>query len=283
MKLVREEITMKTAVLSCIAATAIAAPHADAARLIANNITTSNLVEIDPVTGNATSFTTHQIPGNVSGLAFQQQTGTLYGISNSGNPAFQGIYTFDLETGAAQLAPITQFVPHPIATVSALAADPNSNKLYALQTGSTTRSAIWEIDLDAGTYNQLTVDFDPFMSALTFTDDGRLLAGSTNFFTGQGSLYEINLDTIEATELFSSADLRMTGLTVDADTGQILATYNGGTGAQSSIFSIGDEDGSTQLIASNLSGNYLALVSVPAPGGAALLGLAGMAAIRRRR
>lgn len=273
---------MRPSTVGLLMAAAVAIPSANAAELIANDTTNSRLVDIDPVTGNATPFATHTIPGNISGLTYQSSTGTVYGISNSANPALQGIYTFDVQTGAAQLAPITAITPHPIATVSALAADPNSNKLYALQTGSITRSALWEIDLDLGTYTQLTVDFDPFMAALTFTDDGRLLAGSANFFTGSGALYEIDLQAVTATALFTSNDLAMTGLTVDADTGELIGTFNG-FGAQNTIFTIDESNGSTTLLGSNTIGAYNAIVSIPAPGGAALLGVAGLCAVRRRR
>lgn len=252
-------------------------------QLIANDTEGSRLIALDPSTGAANPFQTHTIPGNVVGLTYQASSGTLFGISNGPSNAFNGIYTFDLEDGSAALAPITQANPHPINVVSALAAHPTDNVLYALQTGSPTRSALWSIDLDTGTYTQLTVDLDPFMTALTFTSDGTLIAGSANFFTNQGTLYKVDLDTVTTSEIATSSDLLMTGLAADPISGNLYGVYNG-FGSIDTLFEIDASNGLTTDIATFDLGNLNAVAFIPAPGiSMAFLTAGGLIARRRNR
>lgn len=256
-----------TAALGTLASAGSAVAAGDpgaAVSLLANDTQNSRLVDVDLAGAATTPFATHTIPGNVVGLTYHASADTVYGISNGLNPALNGIYIFDPVDGTATLAPITQSEPHPIDLVSALAAAPNDQVLYALQTGSPTRSGLWRIDLLAGTFTQLADDLDPFMGGLTFMPDGRLLAISADFFANTGALYEIDLGTASATMLFSSPDLRATGLTVDLETGALLGTFNG-FGAGNTIFEIDPATGATTPILSESAGVFNALVSVPVP------------------
>lgn len=247
-----------------LAAGLTACGQAPPERVLANDTENSRLAEIDLDSGSVSPFAPHGIPGNVVGLAYQEASGLLYGISNGSNPALNGIYIFDTEDGSAQLAPITSQNAHPINVVSALVADPDSNTLYALQTGSPTRSALWEIDLDTNTFTQLANDLDPFMTALAYAPDGRLLAGSANFFTDLGTLYEVDTATATASALFTSAELRMTGLAVDPISGEVLGVFNG-FGSASSVFEIDLQTGATTPVIGGLAGSYGALTTVPGP------------------
>ena len=237
-----------------------AAAGSSDAQLLVNDTEASQLIDV--TSGTPAPYGTHFIPGNVVGLTYQASTGAVYGIANGPNPAFNGIYLFNPADGSAQLATITELEPHPIDLVSALAAPPDENVLYALQTGSVTRSALWRIDLDTSTYTQLTIDFPPFMTALTFAPDGRLLAGSANFLTNLGALYEIDLQTITAVPLHASPALRMTGLTIDAETGDLVGTFNG-FGDINTVFRIDEATGATTPMLSSTDGVWNAVVSVP--------------------
>ncbi|MHC5211207.1 MAG: NHL repeat-containing protein [Planctomycetota bacterium] len=102
---------------------------ADTNTLYGANRQTGQLLEIDPATGAATAITPPGVNGLLGDIAFDPNTGTLYGLMFSG--ISDKLFTVDTLTGVAEPIPtVTELL---LGTI-ALTFDPTTDTLYGMNT-----------------------------------------------------------------------------------------------------------------------------------------------------
>lgn len=234
----------------------------------------TNILELNPLTG-AVIGTTPIIgtTGTVGGLAYDANTGTMFLSSTSQD----NLWTIDINTGVATLVGLynvgTEVVMH------GLEVD-DTGQLYGYSTNLASGARFFSINRNTG---QATPISDPGFGG--FGSLGFVPGTQTMFLsdTVGDQLWTINRLTGAATVVgpFGVTTQVGVGMAYDPAYG-LLAVNNSG---QDALYSLNLQTGAATLISNLTSGNMLSLafVPIPAPGTIVLLGLAGVACVRRRR
>jgi hypothetical protein len=259
----------KIALLS-VAALALAGSAFAQGRLFAVD-SARNFYDVDMTTGAANLI--GQISSNAGttgGLAYDGSTGTLYLTSTS----LDSLFTLDITTLTATL--VGEYGDSGI-VMHGLEWDSSTGTLYGASGGGTTAGNLYTVNTGTG--------FASFVgnSGLTsFTNLGYNSGNGTMYATNSGadSFYTMNVATGAATlvgPLLNSTNPN--GLAYNAANGILYMVDN----TTDNLYSMNLTTGEANIIGGLGSGNYLGLVWIPTPASAALLGLGGFAATRRRR
>lgn len=244
----------------------LASPASAQNRLVATGTFPRELLDIGLTTGDPSLIA--EVDEFIAGLAYDRNTSTLYGIES-----FLGsrLFTIDPNTGARTVVGNTG-----INGFRGLAYDPNAKVLYAsffsgrdLYTVDTTTAAATFVG-DIGFSNVNGLAFDPNTNTLYGTAFEELITIDTT--TGAGTSV-------------GSTGIAGAGAAFDADTNTLYAT---GANTPRVLYTINTSTGeATQIGANDISNQLggLAVVVIPEPASAALLGLAGVALMcgRNRR
>ncbi len=232
-----------------------------------------NLHELNPVTGailNTTPIT--GAPGVVGGLAYHAASDTLYLTSTS----LDNLWTLNYTTGVA--TQVGLYNVGATVVMHGLGID-NTGQLYGYSTNPASAARFFSIDRNTG---QATGISDPGFAG--FGSLGFVAATSTMYVadTVGDQLFSIDRTTGVTTLVgpFGVASQVGVGMAYDPAFG-MLAVNNSGTDA---LYSLNLQTGAATLIANLTTSNMLSLEFViPAPGAAAVVGLGGLALLRRRR
>jgi DNA-binding beta-propeller fold protein YncE len=209
----------------------------------------------------------------ITGMAYDRNTDTFYGISPSGNR----VYTIDEHTGAARGLPDMLAYDN----ANGLAFDPINNILYG--TDNNTNDLFW-VDLANGRSNTIARIGGGFseIEGLAFDADNDVLYGLTQL---QSAIVSIDVRTGEATHVASIESQVWRGLTWDGDTASLyLSAVN--IFEDAAIFRYNIADDRLVFVGHSIGVEAvqgLAHRSIPAPASVAVLGLGGAFASRRRR
>ena len=261
---------MKKIAFASVAALTLAGAAFAQGRLFAVD-SSRNFYDIDMNTGARTLI--GQITANAgttAGLAYNTQNGTLY-VSSSGNDA---LYTLDINTLEATL--VGEYGDSGI-VMHGLEWDSSTGTLYGASGGGTTAGNFYTINTSTG-----VASFVGNSGLTSFTNIGYHAGLDVMFATNSGtdSFYTIDRATGAATlvgPLLNAANPN--GLAYNASNGLLYMIDNN----TDMLYSMNLNTGEAVAIGSTGTGNLLGLVWVPSPGAAALLGMGGLVASRRRR
>lgn len=249
------------------------------------------------------------------GAAAACASGQLFGVGGFGPFATQSLYTIDASTGAATLVGNTG-----LTEIADIAYDPFSDRMYALTRGADlytlnrTTGAATLLASVAGTQPEGSLAFDLAASRLLATRSDELGVvntataafsavggpGATDdndfsglAFNGLGVLYayakngsiEDSLVRIDPTTGVATR-VGLTGISSFSAVGGLAfdPVFNGMyLTSGSHLYRVDVNDGSASLIGSHGSGGFSGIAFIPSPGAGMLLGLAAVAAGRRRR
>ncbi len=232
-----------------------------------------NLVELNPTTGATINSTpiTGGLSGSIGGLAYDANTNTLFLSSTT----LDNLWRLDYTTGAATL--IGGYNLGGTEVMHGLGID-NTGQLYGYSTNVAMGARFFSIDRNTG---QATGISDPGFGGF----------GSMSFVAATNTMYLadtvgdrlLTIDRISGVAtpvgLFGVAAQVGVGMAYDPAFG-MLGVNNSG---QDALYSLNLQTGAATLISNLTTSNILSLEFVPAPGTLALLGLGGLACVRRRR
>jgi DNA-binding beta-propeller fold protein YncE len=236
----------------------------------------SRLVEIDGATGASTQIATLSGPSfsPIGALAYDPFTDTLYGASSSNTVA--SLFTINRTTGAVSLVG-----SYGVGSVfmHGLEFNAQTRRLYSTSSSSTTDGVLYELNPATGA------------ATVIGAMPGRRGFGSLGFNTSTGVMYwaDTTSDELYTINLATAATTLVGPLGVTTQVGAglayhptigMLAVNNSGTDTLS-VLNL--STGAATLIGNTGTSNMLAIAVIPAPAPLALLGLAGLAASRRRR
>jgi hypothetical protein len=266
---VRRKTMKKIALLGALALTMTGSAFAQG-RLFAID-SSRNIYDVDMMTGAASQI--GQISSNAGttgGLAYDFSTGTMYLTSTS----LDSLYTLDINTGAATL--VGEYGDSGI-VMHGLEWDSSTGTLYGASGGGTTAGNFYTINTSTG-----VATFVGNNGLTSFTNLGYDSANDAMYATNSGadSFYSVDRATGAATligPLLNSTNPN--GLAFNASNGLMYMVDN----STDLLYTMNLQTGEANVVGALGSGNYLGLVWIPTPGAAALLGLGGLAAARRRR
>lgn len=229
--------------------------------------TDATLIQIDLSTGVGTAITDIAGVNSVAGLAFDQQSGTLYG----GSGTLDQVLEIDLLTG--QTTVISNFGA---LGTAGMTFDAATGLLLAID-GAT--DALFSIDPSDGSINTIGSTGFSQIFGLTIDPATRTLYG-IDIFNDQ--LVAIDADTASASVISTfDADV-VSGLAFDEVTQSLFATVNI-DGPAGTLISIDPTTGQSITIGSIGFGSVQGLAFIPGPGAAGVMVMGGLLAARRRR
>lgn len=265
---------------------------------------TASIIQIDDLFGSpiVTTLAQGEPLQNPIGLKYHGKTGQLITInhvdSQINKPKNEGIYAIDPSTGAVTEVYKQQDGQVPVyKTGYRLVADPNSDDFFVTCVNGgvydggpgdmNKGSCIWRLSINPNTLQgtvTLLADLSSVLNdPLTFVRGITAVPGTNDLYIGDGATKAIYRMTLDGNGDYSSISAIATGI---QDPWEII--YNPYTnklvyGEQdiSTISQMNLDGSNIQLLASGVGARGLAIV--PTPGGAALLGFAGLLASRRRR
>ncbi len=261
---------MKKVALLSVAALTLAGTAFAQGRLFAVD-SSRNFYDVDMNTGAANLI--GQISANAgttAGLAYDGSTGTLYLTSSS----LDALFTLDINTLTATL--VGPYGDSGI-VMHGLEWDSSTGTLYGASGGGTTNGNFYTVSTATG-----VATFVGNNGLTSFTNLGYNSATNSMYATNSGadSFYSVDVATGAATligPLVNSTNPN--GLAYNAANGIMYMVDN----TTDNLYSMNLATGEANIIGGLGSGNYLGLVWIPTPASAALLGLGGLAAARRRR
>lgn len=236
----------------------------------------TRLVEIDGATGASTQIATLSGAafGTIGALAYDPFTDTLYASSSSSTVL--SLFTINRTSGAVSLVGsygVTGIFMH------GLEFNTQNRRLYSTSSGSATDAVLYELNTSTGAATAIG------------TMPGRRGFGSLGFNSSTGVMYwaDTTSDELYTVDLTTAAATLVGPLGIASQIGAgmayhptigMLAVNNSGTDTLS-VLNL--STGAATLIGNTGTSNMLSVVVIPAPAPLALLGLAGLAASRRRR
>lgn len=215
------------------------------------------ILDINPLTGAATSIGSSASPSQLDGLAFDSNTGTLYGTDTVSN----GLYKVDTSTGAATFVATLSISPN---GSTGLAFDINSNRLF--MTWDSINSALYSIDPLTGATTAIGGGLGVSIEALGYDPFHAILYGIAQ----DANLYQISTSTGAATLIGALGVAWGFPSTFGAD-------YDASNDTLYAVNSFGDND---RLFTVNTSTGEATLVGSLGFGGVAALGIdSGMTAV----
>lgn len=249
---------------------------ATAQEFVAVNISPSpdEIVKFDVETPGDSTFV-QTVPANfIRGLEMDSETTGWFVASSSISGSPTGFYRIE-DGGATQIAPIP--FDNNSGSGGMTFGPGNQFLYYALNDGDT--NSLWQIDF-AGNFTLIgqvssTVDTDIDINGLAFDES----TGSLFALDAQAdALMRVDLETLEATPVGNL------GLSVSAIGGMDFALDDSGLFAASTFgdfYRIDPVTGQGTLLG-DLGFNTSAIAAIPEPASIVLLGLAGLALLRRR-
>lgn len=247
-----------------IAAAVFAAAGSVASADILYTVNPANdtLVRLDTNTLTLTTVGPLGVPFDFGGLAYDGST--MYMVQGF---AGQGLYTVDLDTGAATLVG-----NHGSSDMFGLEYDPSTGKLYGSE--STRNSGFYELNRQTGA---ATLIGDPGISldGLSYDSRRNILVGG---YAGPGDLYSIDRGNGSASLLFDGDFFNNAGMAyIPSLDAHWMVDWSG------NLYSFDPNNGYARTLLANLGAAHDGLALVPAPGALGLLAVGGLAAARRRR
>ncbi len=239
-------------------------------RLLAVDTSGSQLLELDPITGQSTFIASVQGGGTIGALAYDPTTDTLYASSTS----LDELYKIDYKTGVATLVgPYNLAGINPV--MHGLEYHPLTGKLYGIDY---TSKGLCEIDKNTG--QAILIGTTPLtgFGSIAWDASANIMFGGDS---GTDSLWQIDLSTGAGTLVgpfnAPSAGSLGTGMAWSPSYG-LYGVNNAGT---DSLWQIDTATGQATLIANLSTSNVISIAFIPEP--ASLLGLVALVGLLRRR
>jgi len=267
-----EEEVMKSVryLLALTTLAVLVLPASGQERLLAVDTSGSQLLQLDPVSGQSTFIANVQGGGTIGALAYDPTTDTLYASSTS----LDELWKIDYKTGLATLVGAYNLAGiNPV--MHGLEYHPVTGKLYGIDY---TSKGLCEIDKNTGQAVLIgTTPLTGFGSIAWDASAGVMFGGDS----GTDSLWKIDLGTGAGTLVgpfnAPSAGSLGTGMAWSPTYG-LYAVNNAGT---DSLWKIDTATGQATLIANLSTSNVISIAFIPEP--ASLAALAILSGLIRRR
>jgi len=253
------------------------------ASLTGQPMTTSNIVDIDPMTGAATNARNTGVYG-LAGIAIQPTSGLLYGLTSVVSTPANSLIRIDPVTGSVNVVGPTGL---PSIIEGDLAFNPIDGMLYGIQDAgpSFMQSNLFRINPNNGVSTIVgNTGSNGDLSALAFNSSGTLFA------IDSGGLANSTLLTIDPVTAFitSTTNLNVNlgsavGMTIDPNSGIAFVADGGDTNPMSFLYTLDLANGTMNTVGptgilGGISG--LTAVPIPEPSSAVLIVLAGLIVIK---
>ncbi len=231
------------------------------------------LVEIDRTNGALTPIgPLNAGSSGITGMAFDSVNGVLYGSNPNGE-----LRSIDYTTGASTL-----IGSGPVANMDALAFHPTTGVLYGASHGR----FLWTIDTSTGVPTQIAqISGASEVMGLTFDSSGALYGMAD----GGNEFVSIDIGSGSASVLVNMDSFANPGFwhTVEYDPAADLfyARQGNGPGSHCALYAIDRVAATATLIGTDSlqAPGIFGMAIIPTPGATAIIGVAGLMSLRRRR